>query len=235
MKRYIVELKDTAQTYEVPLSGPLGSLMMYLNGVYYQGIGKLDKALEIYQDDRLMLLPAKTSNTSSADQVVRDIALLAALNALWINQDQDRRDANRNTALIEKLGPLCRNHPNTDIETAYNLIVATITTNPPTLMFEIKKYLRTALNGAQATGNTQFLCITLNVMCNRFFSGVIGDQAEKSALAASMQAKNSGNALWKSVASGMLAQSYEVQGKKEKAREAEEQAQKFAQQALPDT
>jgi len=100
-------------------------------------------------------------------------------------------------------------------------------------MYDVKGYLRAALHGAGVTANTQFLCITLNVMCSRFFSNVVGDQAEKSAMAASTQAANSGNALWRSVADGMLAQCYEVQGKNAMARDTLAQAQVFAQKAAP--
>jgi len=91
------------------------------------------------------------------------------------------------------------------------------------------------LSGARTTANTQFLCITLNVMCNRFFSNVVGAQAEKSAMAASVQAMRSGNILWRSVAEGMLAQCYEVQGKHTEAQATLEQAQSFARLALPDS
>jgi hypothetical protein len=94
--------------------------------------------------------------------------------------------------------------------------MATVRTNPPAPVFKVKKYLGAALNGSQITGNTQFLCITLNVMCDRFFHGVVGDQAKKSAEAAVAQAKRSGNSLWKSVANGMLSQCYDVQGNMEK-------------------
>jgi hypothetical protein len=71
-------------------------------------------------------------------------------------------------------------------------------------------------------------------MCNRFFANVVGAQAEKSALAASVQAQKSGNVLWRSVADGMLAQCYEVNGKATDAKVTMGQAVKLAQMALPD-
>jgi hypothetical protein len=72
-------------------------------------------------------------------------------------------------------------------------------------------------------------------MCSRFFANVVGNQAEKSAKAASFQAKNSGNVLWMSVADGMLAQNYEVQGKKFEAQVKLEEANMLAQQAMPES
>lgn len=235
-KIHIDRVETTAKELDVPLVGPLGSVLVYLTGVYHQGTGNLDMALEIFQDKKFGL-PAETGrvNTStSAEQVERDIALLAALSSLWIQQDSQRKDPTHNTALITRLQPLCKNHHNKDIETAFNLVMATVDTHPAAPLFQVKNCLRAALSGAQTTANTQFLCITLSVMCNRFFSNVVGAQAEKSAQAASVQAQKSGNILWRSVADGMLAQCYEVNGKAADASYTMDQAFKLAQMALPD-
>lgn len=232
----IDKVESTAKEMEVPLVGPLGSVLLYLTGVYHQGIGDLDAALQIYQDKKfdLTIESSKSNTTTSADQVERDIAVLAALNALWILQEGDRRDPRSNSNLISLLQPLCKGHPNKDIETAFNLVAATVETYPSAPLFQVKNCLRAALHGAQTTANTQFLCITLSIMCNRFFANVVGAQAEKSALAASVQAQKSGNVLWRSVADGMLAQCYEVNGKATDAKLTMGQAVKLAQMALPD-
>jgi hypothetical protein len=233
-KRYIEVLKTTAKNYEVSLRGPLGYLMLYLTGVYHQGIGDFEAALQIYENEKFDLSAIRSSNLSSADQVERDIALLASLNTLCILQDSERMDINTNTAIINNLEPLCSSHPNREIQTAFNLIVATIKTNPEAPLFKVKNYLRAALNGAQQTCNTQFTCITLNVMCSRFFTGVVGPQAEKSAQAAAAQAGKSGNPLWRSVAEGMLGQCYDVQGKTVEGQEKLHLARMLSQKALPD-
>ncbi|CZS93681.1 related to CYC8-general repressor of transcription [Rhynchosporium agropyri] len=230
-KRQIDALMATSRSFDIAPTGPLEILAMYLTGVYHQGIGDLDRALNIFQDAKFALPTAKNLITTSMDQLYRDISLFAALNTLWILHENDRQDVNQNTALIEKLRPFCEHHPSVDLQTAFNLVWATVPTNPPVQMYQVKNHLRAALNGASATANTQFLCITLNVMCSRFFSNVVGDQAEKSAMAASTQATNSGNVLWRSVADGMLAQCYEVQGKKDLAQETLQQAQYFARKA----
>jgi hypothetical protein len=231
VKNNIDKLKATANELEMPLVGPLGFLVTYLSGVYYQGIGNLDAALKIFQDKKFDLPPESDPPLASRsiEQVERDISLLAALNTLWILQDGRLKDPITNTALIARLERFCEKHLNRDIQTAFNLIVATIETNPTTPLFKIKNYLKAALEGSQATANTQFLCITLNVMCSKFFSNVVGAQAEKSAMAASVQARRSGNALWKSVADQMLAKCYEVNGKKSEAHAAMSQAQRYTQ------
>jgi hypothetical protein len=233
-KRYIDDLRTTAETFEISLAGPLWHLMMYLDGVYHQGIGDFDTALQIFGDAKFNITIAKHNTLTSADQVERDIALLAALNTLWIVQDKPRLNPDQNMVLMERLEPFCANHPNQDIRTAFNLIMATVETNPPSQLFKVKSYLRLALDCAQATANTQFLAITLSVMCSRFFNNVVGAQAEKSARAASVQATKCGNVLWMSVADGMLARCYEVQGKKEEAKSTLEQARMYSDLALPD-
>jgi hypothetical protein len=235
VKQYIDDIQASATTFEIPLTGTLGILATYLTGVYYQGSGNLDLALQIFRDARFDLSAFKSPNSSSAHHVERDISLLAALNSIWILQEKSRQDVVMNENLVSKLEPFCANNPNKDIQTAFNLIVATVNMNPPTPLIKIKSYLRAALSGATSTGNTQFLCMTLSVMCSKFFNNIVGDQAEKSAKAAVVQAEKSGNVLWKSVADGMLAQCFEVQGKKKEAQATLELAQQLAQRALPDS
>lgn len=234
VERYIDELKANIETFQIPLTGPLGALMLYITGVYRQGVGDFEAALEIFQNERFTLSPAKSSGTSSAYQVERDVALLAALNKLWILQDRHQQDPSTATLCINRLEPYCKHHPNRDIQTAFNLMMATVTMNPPQTGVMVKRHLGLALAGAKATANAQFLCITLNVMCSRFFSGVVGDQAEKSAMAATVQASRFNNPMWRGVANGMLAQCYDVQGKKIEAKNALDQAVMFSQQAVCD-
>ena len=232
MKHNIDELMTTAKDLELPLDGPLGYLATYLSGVYHQGTGNLGTALRIFRDNKFDLPPlAQTTLASSAvQQFERDISLLAALNSVWILQAGSQKNTGINTALIARLQPFCEISLNQDIRTAFSLIVATTETNPVSPLYEIKNHLKQALLGSQETSNTLFLGITLNVMCNKFFSNVVGLQAEKSAMAASHQAQRTGNALWKSVAEGMLAEAYEVNGKKEPARAARSRAQQYTKE-----
>ena len=231
-KRHIEGLKTAARTYEVPLTGPLEYLVLYLDGVYHQGIGDFDTALRIFRDAKFKLSPAKTTTLTSTDQIERDLAILATLNTLWILQDKGRQDLDRNAELMEALEPFCVNHPNLDIRTAFHLSGAMVEKNPPLRTIDIKASLRLALDCAQKTQNTQFLAITLCVMCNRFFTGVLGVQSEKSAKAASVQAGRTGNVLWMSVADKLLAQFYESQGRSNEAQDSMASAQRYSEQAL---
>lgn len=233
VKMCIDKIHSTAREFQIDFGGILGYLTIYLRGAYHQGRGEFDTALEVFEDERFRLPTSKTAFVSYEEQVERDISILVALNKLCILQEKPRQSLADNIALIEGLEEICVHHPNKDIETAFNLVAATVRRNPPLELFKVKLYLRSALNRAQESGNTQFLCLTLSMMCSRFFSGVVGNQAEKSAQAASINAMKSGNVLWMSVADGMLANCYEVQGKMMEAQDTREAAYKSAEKAFP--
>ena len=70
-------------------------------------------------------------------------------------------------------------------------------------------------------------------MFDRFFKGVVGEQAEKSARASQSMAKKGRDRLWLCVASGCLAGSLEVQGKGPEAEEMRREAMLLAE-GLPE-
>lgn len=232
---YLQQLRTTSDGLGDSIPGQLKDLVAYLQGIYFQGTGDLDGALTVFRSLSVKIGPLKRSTVGVGEQVQHDLALLSALNCIWIEQHSSRVNFESTTAMLAKLQPLCADHTNKDIQTAYNLVKATAATSPPEPMLNIKNYLRFALAGAQATSNTHFLSITLCVMSSKFFVGVVGEQAEKSARAASVQAKKSGNMLWMSVADSMLAQCLEVQGRIPEARNAMMEATQLAQQAMPQT
>ena len=217
---------------EASLIGPLGSIALYLSGIYHQGIGDLETALAIFEDAKFDMASFE-STTSSLSQVERDYSILAALNTIWILQDPRLQDVRRNNSLIEKITKPCQHHPNLDIQAAFHLAAATVNRTPPLPSIDVRSHLAQALKATKVTLNMQFTCITLSIMCNRFFVSVVGEQAEKSALAASVQANRSGNPLWMSVADGMLAQVFELNGKQYEAAQALEKARRKAQHAFP--
>ncbi|ESZ91967.1 hypothetical protein SBOR_7624 [Sclerotinia borealis F-4128] len=231
VKQSMTHMAAAAEKFEVPLSGRLGTLAFYLEGVYLQGTGDLKAALKVFQHEMLQL--PEGSDSASEDQIERDIAILAALNVLLILQDENWQDPMKNHMLISKLGPYCVNHPTKDIQTAFSLIRATVRTSSSAMIHETKSHLSAALAKAKASHNTQFLCLVLNIMCSKFFNNCLGDQAEKSALAALKQANHSKNKLWVSVAEGLLAQFYDISGKRTEAQATFEEACALAHEALP--
>ncbi|KAI1283652.1 cohesin loading factor-domain-containing protein [Xylaria sp. FL0933] len=227
--RYCVSQLETMVT---PASGRTVVLYsMYLAGVYHQGTGDLDAAISIYShpDFSLDVDEARGGHRKPAEF---EVALLAAFNLIWIIQDPDYRNDQRTQELLEQIRPLCMDHPNMEIRTAYNLVMAAIQTNPPVPMTAVKTHISTALSNAKNLADVHTLSIALNLMRAKLFQSIVGDQALKSAKAASTQARRSGNTLWMSVADGMLSQSYEVQGEMVEAQKVWHDATHFANQAM---
>ncbi|OLN84904.1 MAU2 chromatid cohesion factor-like protein [Colletotrichum chlorophyti] len=204
---------------------------LYLSGVYHQGTGDLETALLLFEDERLSI-DGGHGASGGRKPAKLEICVLAALNRIWILQDSSYRDEMTSTDLLDRLRPLCSEHQDPDIRTAFNLVQATAQTMPPPSMHQIKTSITNSLNGSKATGNTHCLAIALSIMRFRLFDNVVGEQALKSARAASTQAKRSGNLLWMSVADGMLADSFEVQALFADAEAARQTATDYASHAF---
>ncbi|KAJ9148325.1 Cohesin loading factor [Pleurostoma richardsiae] len=215
-----------------PPKNPLDIIAFYLSGVLQQGTANLAAALHIFEDP---VFEIRDSEAGPNEKTPSDVALLAALNRLWIMQEPRQRNEWKIAETVEKVRRFCENHPDRDLRTAYNLTMATIQTNPPLLMQQVKQHIQASLSGSQATNNTHYLSIALNIMRCRLFDNVVGEQALKSAKAGAAQAKKSGNLLWMSVADGMLSQSYEMQGDMAQARATRESGTRFANEALAKT
>ncbi|KAL7625399.1 hypothetical protein AAE478_004618 [Parahypoxylon ruwenzoriense] len=228
------EVKDCVAQLESMVKPPLEGIVVlystYLAGVYHQGTGDLETAGSIYCN-RIFCLGDNDGRNGSRKAAEVDVSLLATFNRLWIMQHPDYRDDQLTLELLGQLRPLCADHPNLEIRTAYNLVLAAAQTNPPIPMTAVKMHISTALNNAQFLGDVQTLSIALNLMRAKLFQSIVGDQALKSAKAASNMAKRSGNTLWMSVADAMLAQSYDVQGQADNARKAWDDATQYARQA----
>ncbi|KAI1391212.1 cohesin loading factor-domain-containing protein [Hypoxylon trugodes] len=227
VKNCVAQLEDLVKP---PLEGIVVLYSTYLAGVYHQGTGDLNTASSIFCN-RIFSLEDDGRNGNRKTTEI-DVSLLATFNRIWIMQHPDYRDDRLTLDLLEQLRPYCHDHPNLEIRTAYNLVLAAVQTNPPIPMTAVKMHISTALNSAQSLGNVQTLSIALNVMRAKLFQSIVGDQALKSAKAASNQAKRSGNTLWMSVADGMLAQSYDVQGQALDAQKAWGDATQYANQAV---
>lgn len=215
-----------------PTSGSIVVLYsMYLAGVYHQGTGDLKTAIEIYSHPNFTLSIDETRGAHRKPAEF-EVALLVAFNLIWIMQHQHYRNDQRTQELLEQIRPLCMDHSNMEIRTAYNLVMAAIHTNPPVPMTAVKTHISTALSNAKNLADVHTLSIALNLMRAKLFQSIVGDQALKSAKAASTQARRSGNTLWMSVADGMLSQSYEVQGAMVEAQKVWHDATHFANQAV---
>ena len=216
-----------------PDAEPTMSLLFtHLTAMYWQGTGALEEALNLYRDEAFALPDPNYSPQTPDAQVTRDIAIVATMNSLLILNALPNPDVQANTETLDRLKPFCLSHPNIDIQTAYHILLTVITTSPPTSQLATKSYMRSALTGAKKRGNFHMVAITLNVMCTRFFVNIIGEQSIKSAMAAKEQSAKSGNRVWMSAASGLLARSLEIEGKREQGVKMNEEAVRLAEGAL---
>ncbi|KAK7416563.1 hypothetical protein QQZ08_011961 [Neonectria magnoliae] len=225
VKQFIVKLETliTPSTQSI-----LRLLSIYLSGVYHQGTGDLQAALSVFRDPCFNISQRGTGIKAAH----REMALLAGLNRLWIMQHSSQRDDLETLDLIEELQPLCSMHPNIDLRTAWHNVMAALVTDPPQQLNQRKQHIQAAMGGSRATNNVLGAAVTLAIMRSRLFENVIGEQALKSAMAAAKQAQRSGNTLWQSVADGMLAHSYEVQGQQEEAAREWDKATREAKEAF---
>jgi hypothetical protein len=198
-----------------PPPGVLRLLALYLSGVFQQGVANLPGALRTFESPQFDLDVLTDANRG---HIEKELSILAALNRLWIMQNTTMSDEEKTAELLDRLGAVHAEHPDEEIRTAHHLVLATVPTNPPSSINQIKHHIGLALTAATKLGNTHSLAMALNLMRARLFESVVGDQAMKSAKAGAAQAKKSGNLLWMSVAEGMLAQTYEVHGQIAEAR-----------------
>ncbi|KAM5358238.1 hypothetical protein ACJZ2D_015456 [Fusarium nematophilum] len=225
VKQFIVKLESliTPST-----QGILRLLAIYLSGAYHQGTGDLQTAINIFRSPAFDLAQRGTGVKAAH----RELAMLAGLNRLWIMQHHTQQDDRETLDLIEQLQPLCASHHNVDLRTAWHNVMAALVTDPPQQLNQQKQHIQAAMGGSKSTSNVLGAAVTLAIMRSRLFENVIGEQALKSAMAAAKQAQRSGNVLWQSVADGMLAQSYEVQGQQEEAAQEWEKATREAREAF---
>ncbi|KAI9718928.1 MAG: hypothetical protein M1812_003812 [Candelaria pacifica] len=220
------DLQVTANELGSGIPEPLSSLILYLTGTIHQGTGNVAAALEIYQHP---LLALRLQGNAPA-QNYSEIAIIAALNSILILREPSHPSHRHVETLISTVEPLCLHHANKNIVSAYQLIRATAINSS---IIKTKECLQLALNHAKSVANHQLTCITLNFMSWKFFRGVISEQAEKSAKAATTLARKGHDSLWTSVADGMLANTLEVQGRFAEAEATKQQAVLMAQVLPP--
>ncbi|KAL7913813.1 cohesin loading factor domain-containing protein [Trichoderma velutinum] len=226
----VKQMVQNLESFVSPSTQPTVRLLsIYLKGVYHQGIGSLQAALDVFLDDRFKVHQQGSTGIKAGQQ---EIALLAGLNRLWIMQHPSCRNDQETMDLIEQLQPHCNNHSNIDLRTAWHNVMAALVTDPPQQLNQQKQHIHAAMAGSKVTSNVLGAAVTLCIMRSRFFENVIGEQALKSARAAAKQAERSGNVLWQSVADGMLAQSYEVQGQRDEAKQEWDKATEEARDAF---
>lgn len=201
----------------------------YLEGAVHQAMGDLKIALRIFQSATFALSPPASDSPSSGktgrpsinqkhqqDSTVRRISLLAVMNTILIVRSPSHPQHHLLQPLLASIEPLIGSTSNKAIHASYSLVLSTVD-DSSAIILKTKEHLGKALSVARLNGNAQVTALALILMSDKFFKGVIGDQAMKCAKAGSHQARRSGDPLWLSVAQGMEAECLEIMGKTEDA------------------
>ncbi|RDW83954.1 uncharacterized protein DSM5745_04280 [Aspergillus mulundensis] len=215
--RVLRELRQETQSLGDNLPDTIQCLMQYAAGTIAQATGELETALSAFQSPLFSL--SGFSKTARNDPR-RDLAILATINVVLIINNPAHPSHSHLPNLLTMLESFCRTSPNKYIQAAYFLLCATTNTNST---IQIKQNLQQALQTANAICNSQIICITLTFMSWKYFRGVVGEQAEKSARAGRAMAAKASDRLWVSVTDDMLAETLETQGKGEEANNAREE------------
>ncbi|KAL9099197.1 MAG: hypothetical protein Q9163_005273 [Psora crenata] len=200
----------------------LQHLTQYLSATIAQGTGDLPSAIQIYRNHTI----STSTSFAKVAHFSEDISLVCTLNALLILRDPCHPDHHMFPTLIGRLRTLCLNHPNRQIQSAYHLLHSVLPGS--TTITATKQSLQSALQAAKATSNNQLMCMVLNIMSWKFFRGVVGEQAEKSAMASQSLARKVGLGLWMCVSAGAVGKTLESAGRTEEAEEAMKEGWKRA-------
>lgn len=212
-RQTLAELREIADALGDSLPDTIHCLMEYAAGTIAQATGDLKGALVIFQS-LITPLTSSASKTTRHDPR-RDSAILAAINTTLILRDPAHPSHTNLTSLMSTIESSCKNNPNKYIQSAYYLVWATVQTGSN---IQTKQFLQQTLTSATAINNSQITCMTLTFMSWKYFRGVVGEQAEKSARAGHAMARKANDRLWVSVSDEMLAETLDKQGKEDEAR-----------------
>jgi len=191
--KYFKSLTDTSLPLNLSPDSPLAQLITYLHAVISHGTNDLYGAFNLY---------SSLFNTLPHDS---ELSIICRLNTILILRIHNPPDADM---LMRPLEKQCTMHKNEMIKAAYLAVKATERGE----LVKTKNHLSLALQYAVAVGNVQLTFIVLNFMCSRFFSGVVSEQAEKSAKAAMQNAKKGRDTLWTLMGGQMYADCLERKG-----------------------
>ena len=208
---------------------PVALLAAYLEGVIYQGCGFPEKAARRFMND--MVSMDEYRRTPHASHFQLDLALLSTLNAILAIRSPHHPLNHMVPTMLTRIDHLCSRSPDRRLRAAYHFVAAT--TSSASTILQTKQSLQAALQLAKAAGSNQIMCIDLNFMSWKFFRGVVGDQAQKSAQASQALAQKCMDSLWMSVSAGVYADTLDTATRSDEAARVREMGF-VAAQALPD-
>ena len=206
----------------------LKPFISYLKGAYCQGTGDFGQALAYYQDDTLSL--ALDGPSSKYER--RHMAVLAALNRIWIMQHPAHRDNHTTKTLLHEIEPFFKDQYDTVLSAAFLCVRATIVIDPPHGRAQQKADAHKALHESKRTTNALSNSIALSVAQALLYNNLLGEQPQKCVIAADHWAAKAKNPLWQSVVSGIRCESAQARVEPENVQMYLEKGTKEAQRAM---
>lgn len=188
-----------------------------MTGLIKQATGDLQAALTIFTSPSLLI-----SSTSSIGVMTDDLRLLSALNTILIWGPSSLQHQSEVQNLLTILEPICLNHPNNSYHAAY--YIARTASQPNLPILKMKHFLSLAASTAKKVANTYLICMTMNFMSATFFTGIVGEQAEKSANVGVLLAARCKSPLWQAVSGNTMGKTLEHGGLREDGAKLREQA-----------
>ncbi|GAB7351332.1 hypothetical protein MBLNU459_g1740t1 [Dothideomycetes sp. NU459] len=190
---------------------PVVLTTLYLTGLIKQATGDLTGALRIFTC-RALDIDHKDSLGSNMDE----LRILSALNTVLIRGGSDSgQDKAKVGMLLTRLEPACAKSDNLSLRAAYYIAASSSQASLP--IIKTKQFLSLASSSATKVGNEQLRCMVMNLMTEKFFTDIVGDQAKTSARATKQRAIKARSPLWQAVAGNMLSKTLEIEGSKEDA------------------
>ncbi|KAF2765333.1 hypothetical protein EJ03DRAFT_331084 [Teratosphaeria nubilosa] len=200
------------------------ALVTYLQATCKQALGDLQGAITLYRSPQLTY--AANSKCSNAH---KDLQVLATLNTIFILHKGSPQEI---PAMIARVEQHCTKHSNPSFKSVYYVVKAATQPQSGNTIVKTKQYLQSATLSAQVAANHQLMAICINIMSERYFQGIVVEQAQKSVKAARTLAKRTGSTLWTAVAEKMFANTLELCGEHKEAQIARAALQK-TMAALP--
>ena len=213
------------------LSSGFSTYSLYLRGLIHQGTGSLESALSCYQDDALRMKHQDPRQWTLTSPALLELSIFAALNSLLIIRSPSHPMHHLQSSLLASIQPYCSSTSNKSLYIAYNIVLTA--SQDAERIIDTKQFLQSAINALKTSTNHSLTCVLLAMTSHKFFTGVIGAQAEKSAISSYNQARKACDSLWITVTAGLLADSLQVQGKPQEALKYHQEGLQIAQE-LPE-
>ncbi|ETN40818.1 uncharacterized protein HMPREF1541_05098 [Cyphellophora europaea CBS 101466] len=219
-KKLVTEAASTMKGHEDHYPKSMISALQYLNGTIHQGLGNLERALQIWQSpifDLKNFLQRPIPNQPRIlrrhqdldTEVRRNLCILACMNRLFIIDDGSHPRHREKADLLVVLDTFVKSSQDRNISAAHTLVHSLLTNSG---IWVSKEALVKALGVAKEIMNQQITALVLVVMQQAFFLGATDAHAQKCVNAVAVQMKSWRSPTWMHVTEGIQAESLQFMG-----------------------